>query len=245
MYLLANNLVMNIAFPIFIFLISFVGLFDNANYTFTRLYAKYIPIEELSQFKFIKPFKNDIYALTFSNDTLPYLVTTDSLFSFDLGNDCFCMYYNNSLLNNTGHVFYGDNIQKKLHILNTNKIVSISMFITTDYNILRIKDEYNSFGTPSIIQTKYILFSIDNDTVKTLTLLSKSSTLLDESNIELADELQFPKIYIQGNIDDLQVKFDITIDNNFILPIYFDNCNLWNEQNILEKNIISTDTQFW
>lgn len=205
--------------------------------TLTCKYAKYVSNEELSKYEFIKQFNKDIYALTFKEDTLPYLISTDSLFKIDLGGDSFCLYYNNSLQKNTGCVLWGEFQGDKMHILTFNHISSIDAFVAHDYNILRVEEENISFGAPRTVKTNYLLFSKSNDTVKALTLLANTYTLLDTSKIVLEDEFRFPQIIVHGVIDTLAVEFAITITGDFTIPS--NDCpKIWNLRPIVEKKYL-------
>lgn len=210
----------------------------SSNPTITCKFAKYVSNEELLKYEFIKQFNKDIYTLTFKEDTLPYLICTDSLFKIDLGSDLFCMYYNNSLQKNTGYVIWGDFQGGKMHILTFNHILSIDAFVAHDYNILRVEEDIISFGAPRTVKTNYLLLSNSNDTVKELTLLANSYSLLDTSKVLLAEEFCFPQILVHGVIDTLSVKFAITITGDF--AISSNDCpKIWNLQPIVEtKQII-------
>lgn len=122
-------------------------------------------------------------------------------------------------------------------MLTSNHISSINAFVAPDYNILRVEEENISFGAPRIVKTNYLLFSKSSDTVKALTLLANSYSLLDTSKIVLEDEFRFPQIIVHGVIDNLPIKFAITITGDFTIS---SNAypQIWNLQPIAEKNYL-------
>lgn len=217
---------------------SIVTLFScSSNFTLTCRYPTYVSCEDFPKYEFIKPFNKDIYVLTFKEDTLPYLISTDSLFKVDLGGDLFCMYYNNSLQKNTGYILWGESHGSKMHILTSNHISSINAFVAHDYNILRVEEENVSFGAPRTVITNYLLFSNSSDTVKALTLLTNTYSLLDTSKILLEDMICFPQIIVHGVVDTLSIEFAITITGDFTIPS--NDCpKIWNLQPIVEKKYL-------
>lgn len=202
--------------------------------TSRRVYSEYVCDEVLSEFEFIKPYKDNYYTLSFEEDTIPYIVGTDSLFRFNLCGDGFCMYYNTDVFRNTGLVLMGDERRKEVAVIYTGIIDSADAYIADRYIIIRIKERLESFGSPSVINTKYIVSSLDNDSIIVLTLLSNYSAWLDSSRIALLDEFSFPEIHMHGIIDDLSVDFIILITED-VMPSIINYRNLWNGLNIIEK----------
>ena len=230
---------MKILFILSILSSCFIRAVDNTDTIFQRVQAKYVSFEELLDIDFVEPFKDNIFALTFTEDTLPFIPGIDSLFRFDIGEGRFCMYYNNSLLRNTGYLIYGDSRKNEVHILNTGIIATMNVYNSNKYILVRIEEDADvfAFGAPLVKITKYLLFPPNNDSVKSLSILFHASTLLNSSKIELNDIFAFPNIYIYGTTDDSAINFVVRIAGDFVLPN--DNkCGLWNNMKILERQLI-------
>ena len=225
---------MNIVLAISVFFSCITDSLYPPDSTSSRVYRQYVSDKKLSEFEFVKLYKENFYTLSFEEDTIPYIIGTDSLFGFNLSEAEFCMYYNPDLLRNTGLVLLGDDRKKEITFIYTGIIDSVDIYLAENYNIIRIKEYIGSFGAPRVIKTKYIVSSPDNDTIKVLTLLSKTSTWLDSSRIALVDKFSFPEIYVQGIIDNQPVDFIMKITDD-VMPTIFNHGNVWNGLIILEK----------
>lgn len=219
------------------FLACLYSVFPNSDTTNRQLSKKNVPVEYLLEWDFVKHFKDNIYSLSFYEDSLPYVSGIDSMFVFHVDKGGFCMYYNCSLLKNTGFIIYGDSRKKYVHIIKTGLIISMDVFYVNNRLFMRLIDEDDvfPFGTPIVTKTNFFLVSFENDTISQVSVLSNASALLDDTKIALKDNLSYPEITIDGYVNELPVNFVITISDEFIMPKQI-NCHTWNGTSIINQS---------
>ena len=195
-------------------------------------------IEDLSEFKFFKPFKDDIYILAFQEDTLSLLWGSDSVGKIDIDSNRFVLFYNSELLKETGFVIWGDKRNRTVHILQTGRQYYMECFKSTDKILLRIVEDIADLLNPPLYKVIYVLPSFDYEASNTIKILSSSFVLLGESGVEISDSLVSNQIVVKGNYDDMQIDDVIKIKEDFELPECLDSC-YWCEIKLFEKKVSS------
>ena len=226
------------------FLFSMCFHKNKANETVEYLSVEYIPEKKLLEWNFITPTQHkDIYKFLFKEDSLPYVASVDSLFKIDINGDMYILYYNCSLLRNTGFILYGMYKDTEVQVIQTGQILLCEVYLIDRKPLLKIIETVDAdFENPITLKTHYLLFSSQTHSLHgSLSALSYASFLQDTSKIELKDSISDTEILLRGVQDGKKVVYDIDIEKNDF-AISQQESILWNDMKVLEKDVVYSQT---
>ena len=214
---------------------------NTVNTTINQLQSEYLSIDKLSEWDFIKAKENDLYIFSFTEDSLPYIITEDSLFKIDVSDEMYVLYYNCSLLRNTGFIIYGTYNNREIHLIQTGLILSCEAHMVNQELLLKIVENLYvfAFDYPRVINTNHLLFSLKTHSLQDdLSVLSEASVLQDTMKIQLQVGLSENNIFVNGVQDGKQVNSVIKIEENgFAIPKQEEN-RQWNNMKVFERKKI-------